>query len=84
MRIIEVTCSRSVKRNMQNYESTDVFVSMKADLEVPDVEEFTDEDLANLRRRVREVALDEVVHIVHSDPKHKDVSRAAIARRYGL
>ena len=87
-KLTEMVISRSVKINTGNYESTDVFCSFKAELENPDLDEFTEGDVEDLRKRVREAVLDEVVHIVHEKgmgvKDGKSPSRTAIAKRWGL
>ena len=84
MKITEIVVSRSCTRNLTNYENTNVFCSMKLELESVDLEEFCEKDIASLQDRVREVVLDEMVKIVHSKPEHAAVTKEAIARRYGL
>ena len=87
-KLTEVVISRSAKINTGNYESTDVFCSFKAELESVDLDEFTEDDIADLRKRVREAVLDEVVHVVYEKgmgvKDGKSPSRTAIAKRWGL
>ena len=82
MKVTEVVVSRDVKRNLGNYESTDVFCSMKLELESFDTENFEDSDIHELQARVNGMVLDELEKIVHS--KSPDTSRDQIAKRYGL
>lgn len=63
MRIKEVVVSRSAKVNLGNYESTDVFASLKLELE-DEVEEFSAEDYKEVQAHVRQLVLDEVEHVV--------------------
>ena len=83
-KVTEITMSRSVKRNLGNYESTDVFVSMKMALEMPELEEFETKDYDALRIAVRAAVLDELEHIVHSKQENANITREQIAKRYGL
>ena len=83
-KVTEITMSRAVKRNLGNYESTDVFVSMKMVLECPELEEFETSDFDALRVSLRAATLDELEHIVHSKQENANVTREAIAKRYGL
>ena len=84
MKVTEVVVSRSVTRQVRPYESTTAFASLKLQLECPDIEEFTAEDYREIQAHVRDLVLDEIEHVVHSDKKYKDVSRRSIAKRYGL
>ena len=83
-KVTEITMSRAVKRNLGNYESTDVFVSMKMVLEMPELEEFETKDYDALRIAVRAAVLDELEHVVHAKPENANITREAIAKRYGL
>ena len=42
IRIIEMTCTKSRKINLGNYESTDIFTAVKAELTEGSVKEFED------------------------------------------
>ena len=87
MRIKEVVVSRSAKVNLGNYESTDVFASLKLELE-DEVEEFSAEDYKEVQAHVRQLVLDEVEHVVREKglgvKDGKVPSRRAIGKRWGL
>ena len=84
MRITSATVSRSVKRNLGNYESTDVFVSMGIEADDPDLMDLTADDIHEAQACVDKFVLDKLEEIVRANPKHANVTRAQIAERYGL
>jgi len=78
-RIVEVVASHSVRVNLGNYEGTEVFVSMKAE-----VSEGTDSQLvaAGLAKRVSEAALLQVVAVTKA--RGKRVDEKALRKAYGF
>ena len=81
MRITDITVSRSAKYNLGGYESTDVFVSMKGQVE-DDLDTIEDIDIAELRDRVREAMVDELSDVIKA--RGKKATREEIKARWGL
>lgn len=79
MKISEVTVSQSVRVNLGDYQSTDFFVSMKAELD--DGDKPLDV-AASLRRRVAHALTNTVG--ANFKARGKDISPKKIATTYGI
>ncbi|MET4240275.1 hypothetical protein [Bradyrhizobium sp. RT10b] len=79
MKVLEITVSQTVRVNLGDYQSTDFFVSMKA--EVEDGEKPLDV-AASLRRRVAHALTNSVG--ANFKARGKDISAKQIAKTYGI
>lgn len=80
MKIMEFVASRSIKVSLGNYESVDVFVSMKGQLD-----EFDDagpKAFAELDRKVESAAFQQLVNVHVA--RGKAVVEAELTKRYGV
>ena len=78
-RITEIAVSRSVKLNLGDYESTDLFTSMKVELEPED-------DAVEERKKLVQTVERAMVAqtLAHLKARSKAVDRAYVIKRYGF
>ena len=79
MRVKEIVASRTIKVSLGNYESVDIFVSMKAELDDMD-DEFTCHE--QLGRRVESAAFVQLVNAHQA--RGKTFVKAELTKRYGV
>ncbi len=80
MEIKEVTVSRTYKVNLGNYENVDVYVSMRAELDM--ALDDTVQETALLAGAVEDAALLQVTSVYRA--RGKKVSETEVRRRHGL
>ncbi len=80
MEIKEITVARSYKINFGNYENVDVFVSMKAELDM--ALDDTIQETALLAGCVEDAALAQLMSVYKA--RGKKASEAEIRRRHGI
>lgn len=79
MKSVEVVKSRSVRVNLGNYESTDFFVSVKAEVD----DDETRSSVARSLRKTVDASLIEDIS-AHFIARGKTLSKNAIAKKYGF
>lgn len=79
MLVQNITISRAVKVNIGNYESTDIFVSMTAQLD-----DFDDPKESAIK--LKDAVLDDILNqlIVLYKERGKTTTKASLKRQYGL
>ena len=79
MKVTELTASRTARINLGDYESTDVFLSMKGEVE-------EGEDLTEARNELAQLIESSMVVQVHAAMKArgKEMSRDQIIKRFGF